>query len=486
MIKWYNSKPLGFRITLLLGVTLAALFVLNITWTGRMQHNQAIAQTRDLAKSLADSTLSSLNYMMLNGVMDERAEYLKLISKMKGIKSVRVVRGRSVKEQYGPGLPEEAVKTEVERRVLDSGKPEFIYSGGVFTAVVPFLLVTDRYGINCTDCHDGGVGSVNGALALEISLEGVEDQISSNRWLMGLFFALEGVIVLAILYFMIARKITMDLREIASVLFAGSEQVSSSSGEVSSASQSLAEGATEQASSLEQTSASLEQIASQTRSNADNAGQASKLAMETRKQAEAGNETMTDMISAMENINKSSGEIRKIMSVIEEIAFQTNLLALNAAVEAARAGEYGKGFAVVAEEVRNLAQRSATAAKDTGALIEEAVGRTEVGTDLATKAGNALGDIVTAIRKITEFVADIATASDEQAQGVEQVNSAVSQMDKVTQQNAAAAEEAASASEQLNNMATSLEEMVGKLYALIEGSKDNGDGPANAPPALLE
>ncbi len=483
-MKWYNSKTLGFRITLLLGGALAFLFVLNIFWTGRMQHNQAIAQARDLAKDLAYSTLSALNYMMINGVMDERAEYLKLLSQIESIKSVRVVRGRGVNEQYGPGLSEEVAKTEVERRVLDSGKPEFIYFDGVFTAVVPFLLETDRHGIDCTECHDGRVGEANGALALEISLEAVEEKISSNKWLLAIFFAVEGVIVLVMLYFMIARKITMDLREMASALLSGSDQVASASGDVSSASHSLAEGATEQASTLEQTSASLEQIASQTRSNADNASQANKLAMDTRKQAESGNETMTDMIGAMENINRSSSEIRKIMSVIEEIAFQTNLLALNAAVEAARAGEYGKGFAVVAEEVRNLAQRSATAAKDTSALIEEAVSRTAVGADLAARAGEALGGIVTSIRKITELVADIATASNEQAQGVEQVNSAVSQMDKVTQQNAAAAEQAASASEQLNSQATALEEMVGRLYAIIEGEKDDGAGPANVLPAL--
>ncbi|MBI5814201.1 MAG: MCP four helix bundle domain-containing protein [Nitrospinae bacterium] len=293
--------------------------------------------------------------------------------------------------------------------------------------------------------------------------------LSTASWVMIIGLGIALVIGIALTIF-ITRAITGPVNKIIEGLNDSSDQVAAAAGQISSSSQSLAEGATEQASSLEETSSALEEVSSMTRQNADNANQASSLARESRNEAEKGSQTMSDMIEAMKAINKSSEEIAKIIKVIEEIAFQTNLLALNAAVEAARAGEHGKGFAVVAEEVRNLAQRSATAAKDTAALIEEAVKRAAEGSDMANKAGDALGGIVGSVKKVTDLVAEIAAASNEQAQGVDQVNTAVSQMDKVTQQNAAGAEETAAASEELNAQAAKLKDMVGNLVALVEGA----------------
>jgi methyl-accepting chemotaxis protein len=173
----------------------------------------------------------------------------------------------------------------------------------------------------------------------------------------------------------------------------------------------------------------------------------------------------------MTAINESSGQISKIIKVIDEIAFQTNLLALNAAVEAARAGEHGKGFAVVAEEVRNLAQRCATAAKDTTNLIEGSVQRAKQGADIATDVGKALSGIVSEVTKVSELINGIARASEEQAQGVDQVNTAVSQMDKITQSNAAGAEESASASEELNAQAEQMKMLVAELVAVVQGRR---------------
>jgi hypothetical protein len=275
--------------------------------------------------------------------------------------------------------------------------------------------------------------------------------------------------VLIMLGLVFTRLITAPIKHIVSQLTDGAEQVASASGEVSSASQSLAQGATEQAAGLEETSSSLEEMSAMTKQNADNAQQANLLALEAKKAANNGAEAMGRMSKAIVDIQKSSSETAKIIRVIDEIAFQTNLLALNAAVEAARAGEAGKGFAVVAEEVRNLAMRSAEAAKNTSMMIEESVKNSKNGVEISIEVGKVLGEIVTNIGKTTDLVAEIAAASQEQARGVEQVNAAVSQMDKVTQQNAANAEESASASEELSAQAASMKDIVEELVTLAGG-----------------
>jgi methyl-accepting chemotaxis protein len=293
--------------------------------------------------------------------------------------------------------------------------------------------------------------------------------LNTASWTMMIGLAIGTVIGIVVAIF-ITRSITKPINRIIAGLTEGAEQVASASGQVSSASQSLAEGATEQAAGLEETSSSLEEMSSMTKQNADNAQQANILAGEARKAANNGSEAMTRMSKAITDIQKSSDETAKIIKVIDEIAFQTNLLALNAAVEAARAGEAGKGFAVVAEEVRNLAMRSAEAAKNTSAMIEGSVKNSKNGVDIATEVGKVLNEIVASIGKTTDLVGEIAAASAEQARGVDQVNTAVSQMDKVTQQNAANAEESASASEELSAQAASMKEIVGELTVLVNGA----------------
>jgi methyl-accepting chemotaxis protein len=260
-----------------------------------------------------------------------------------------------------------------------------------------------------------------------------------------------------------------SLTKLADLLATGSSQVASASSEVSSASQSLAQGASEQAASLEETSSSLEEISSMTRKNADTAHQATVLSTEAKNVSDKGNAAMSKMSAAIADIQKSAVETAKIIKTIDEIAFQTNLLALNAAVEAARAGEAGKGFAVVAEEVRNLAMRSAEAAKNTASLIEGSVQNARSGVSIAEEVARSLTEITTASGKVNLLIAEIAAASQEQSQGVGQVNQAVQQMDKVTQGNAAAAEECAASAEELNSQGQQLSSVVGDLLKLVQG-----------------
>ena len=280
-----------------------------------------------------------------------------------------------------------------------------------------------------------------------------------------------GVMVGVSLAVFITRSITGPIRRIIEGLTSGSEQTASAAGQVSSASQSLAQGASEQAAAIEETTSSVEEMASMTRQNAANATEAKNLASSTNSSATKGASAMERMSAAINEIKKSSDNTAKIIKTIDEIAFQTNLLALNAAVEAARAGEAGKGFAVVAEEVRNLAQRSAEAARNTADMIEESVKSADNGVQISKDVGEALSEIAEAARKVNDLVGEIAAASNEQAQGIEQINTAVNQMDTVTQSNAANAEESASASEELSAQAEELSGMVQQLMSMVGGTE---------------
>jgi methyl-accepting chemotaxis protein len=261
-----------------------------------------------------------------------------------------------------------------------------------------------------------------------------------------------------------------NLDEALQLIASSVEQVSSASEQVAKGSQQLAEGSNEQASSIEEVSASLEEMSSMTQQNSDNSNQAKNLANDAQKAALDGKSNMEKMSEAILKIKESSDETSRIVKTIDDIAFQTNLLALNAAVEAARAGEAGKGFAVVAEEVRNLAQRSAEAAKNTARLIEESVENSDNGVKITKIAAEGLDSIVDSVKKTNDLISEIAAASKEQSIGIEQVNTAVQDMNKVTQENASNSEESASAAEEMSSQAMSMSNMIAEFILSKNGN----------------
>nr|WP_308937252.1 methyl-accepting chemotaxis protein [Duganella sp. 1411] len=272
------------------------------------------------------------------------------------------------------------------------------------------------------------------------------------------------------------QRMQLSLSDVVSSVRRDAETVSTAAAEISSGNSDLSGRTERQASSLEETASSMEELTSTVRQNADNARQANSLALTASDIAAKGGLVVDEVVGTMDAISEASRKIVDIISVIDGIAFQTNILALNAAVEAARAGEQGRGFAVVASEVRNLAQRSASAAKEIKALIDNSVERVDAGSRLASDAGATMSEVVASVRRVTDMIGEIMSASQEQSDGIEQVNQAIIEMDNVTQQNASLVEQASAAAESLRDQA-------GNLVHTVSAFKVRGPGGADAAPA---
>ena len=357
------------------------------------------------------------------------------------------------------GIRAEGTKAEpkVSEQVLKKGEE---YTG---EAIVNTKMCRTEY-IPLRDSSN----KVIGMWFVGMAIDQINQQMSNINYLLGILTIMVILIGIGISWYY-KNSIIKPVGDVTKSLFQISQQITGASNQLSASAGELSLGSAEQASAIEETSSTLQETGVMLQQNTSNTAHAAQLSEQAEESANRGDLEMQEMMNSMQEIKKSSDRIAKIIKVIDDIAFQTNILALNAAIEAARAGEAGMGFGVVAEEVRNLAQRSAQAARDTASIIETNIELSGKGVAMAERVRGVLTDITTQAKKVNELMAEISAASREQALGVEQVNKAMNQIEAVTQQSVANAEESAAAAEQLNAQADSMKRIVNELAELMNG-----------------
>jgi len=343
------------------------------------------------------------------------------------------------------------------------------------------VAIADRMSTDaCVSCHnthpdspkkDWKLNDVRGVLEVAVPVDRQMAATANMMWTIVLV-SLGGLVIgVALLVWLMRRKVLAPLMDALRMLTEGSKQVASAASEVAGSAQHLSQGATQQAASLEETSASMEEMSSMTRRNAENSHEAASMMAQTETLVSGASSSLDQMVASMSAIKESSDKVARIIKTIDEIAFQTNILALNAAVEAARAGQAGMGFAVVADEVRGLAQRSAQAAHDTAGLINESIVNVDKGHERVGQVSEAIQAIASSAGRMRTLVDEVSVASRQQAQGIDQVAQAVTQMEKITQTTAATAEESAAASEELSAQAETAMGVVEGLASLVGGTR---------------
>jgi len=513
---WWNKIGLQLKLQLLIQGCLLVLLLGAQHWLLNQFEQRSLLAAEERTVAVADGAINGLNTLMVTKLGDKdvisdpvaRALFIQMMGVSDGVKELRIVRGKGTNDEFGVGLPQEQPVDEIDRSVLANGKTQFkiIDKGdgeGSLRAVLPFIAMKEFRSNKCLGCHGADEGSVLGLASVTVD---IKDDLAAIKtfdlwlWLgqgvlQTLMFFVVGFVVRRLLnqlgaepgeaaslaqsvahgdlsqpiglktgdtHSMMAQfKIMQEsLSEVVGSVRQGAESVATASVQIAQGNHDLSARTESQASVLEETAASMEQLGSQVKQNADNARQANQLALNASTVAVKGGEVVGQVVETMKGINDASHKISDIISVIDGIAFQTNILALNAAVEAARAGEQGRGFAVVATEVRSLAGRSAEAAKEIKSLINANVERVEQGTVLVDQAGSTMQEVVSSIKRVTDIMGEITTASNEQSIGVAQVGEAITQMDQVTQQNASLVEEMAAAADSLKSQAQELVQTV--------------------------
>ncbi len=474
-----KERSLQFKLIFRISVMLVLVFVVIqgvVLWSFRYN---GFESARTQAVIVSEMVRDVLTTLMVEDEIEKRATFVDPIIQNPRIKEIRMLRGALVNKEYGKPEASMVPRDAFEQSVLDDGtiKSRILETldNVTYQVLIPYTI-TEREAKICTTCHDGKPGTVLGAVGVTIDLG--EQRYFGLRTFFIISVVGLGLYVVFLLLLVRFLRISFirKVQNVADGLISSSNEFTAAAQEVSVASQNLAGGTARQAASVEQTLTAMQNMAGSTEQMAAHAGSTNQVASEASRLVEQGSAATAKMVGAITDIKASADKSALIMRTIDEIAFQTNLLAVNAAIEAARAGNAGKGFAVVSEEVRNLARRSAEAAKETGLLLEDSQHKALYGAEIAGTLAQIFTQISAATQKVCTLAGEVANASSSLSGEVEKANAAVSEVDADCQGSAASAEETAATSEELAAQAQHLLEMVSALELLIHGSGKAGLG----------